>query len=92
MPEITLRAAVEIQRAHDLLRGILLGETPLDVSPFEQPVLTSALDALCFVLKHDHNQTFAGNLERMERLLREAGVELVDSGQIQTPEGDASGT
>lgn len=56
---MTIRPAIEIQHAHDLIIPVLLGEVPC---PFKNPeamqTLHGAADVLCWVLQHDHNQTF----------------------------------
>jgi len=70
----------EIQRAHDLLTGIILGEAP---NPFEEnpqaiETLQEWASVLCWVLGHDHNLHFPQNLEQIEKELRARGVELAE--------------
>jgi hypothetical protein len=82
--EITLRPAAEIQRAHDILVAVLLGETPLRPNDRARRYISVACDALCFVLSHEHNTTFAENLQTIEAEIKEAGGgELIDSGKLQ---------
>jgi len=75
------RPVEEIQRAHDLLVPVLLGEVP---NPFETPeskrYLHCAADVLCWILQHDHNLTFGENLEKLETGLKELGFQLNNHG------------
>lgn len=66
------RPALEVQRAHDLLVGIIL--LPGPAKP--PPDMIAAADVLCWVLKHDHNKTFAGNLVALETFMHSAGYSL----------------
>lgn len=77
--ESKLRPLDEIQAAHDRLVAIILGEVP---SPFPESetitakandVLIWAADVLCWVLSHEHNQSFADNLEKIDRYLKARG-------------------
>lgn len=72
-----MRSQEEIQRAHDLLTGLLIGEIP---SPFldddNRLAIHCAADVLCWVLSHDHNQKFAENLAQVEEYVKAAGFEL----------------
>jgi hypothetical protein len=78
-----MRAQQEIQRAHDLFTGIILGDVP---SPFgfgnelgaTQFAMRCQTDVLCWVLQHDHNPHFAKNIARIEAKLREDGYPLVE--------------
>lgn len=83
-PEIEVRPALEIQAAHDRLLAIIHGEVP---SPFQNrhamTALMEAASVLCWVLKHEHNQTFGDNLVRIDEYLRACGFELRDSGRLE---------
>jgi hypothetical protein len=83
-----MRALEDIQRAHDMLVGIVLGECPVPWSPADTAFMHTAADVLCWVLDHDHNRTFAGNLRHMEELLAEAGVVLAKRGIVEATEAD----
>jgi len=75
---VTTRDPSEIQRAHDILRALVLGEIP---SPFANKTEAhAALDAICWVLGHDHNTKFADNLKTIEEWAEEAGFILRDRG------------
>jgi hypothetical protein len=79
-----VRPAVEIQRAHDLLHALVTGEFTLAVlSADDLKHLHACLDVLCWVLRHDHNKHFAGNLTSVEHELNQAGVVLKQGGQEQ---------
>lgn len=66
-----LRDHMEIQRAHDMLVQALLSEL------IEQgSAMHAAQDVLCWVLKHDHNIAFAGNLTLFEEALKASGFTI----------------
>jgi hypothetical protein len=72
-----MRNEDEVQRAHDLLKALILSEVP-NPYPDEDHLaaLTPVLDVLCWVLRHDHNQTFAVNLQRVEKALERLGFRM----------------
>lgn len=82
-----LRSFEEIQAAHDRLLAILLGDVP---NPFVEPevlaLLNSCASVLCWILRHDHNQSFEDNLRKIDDFLRARGLVLTDSGKLITPE------
>ena len=88
-PQPQLRPAVEVQRAHDLILGVLLhrdiaaglGETAV--------VLDQMACVLCWVLRHDHNPGFPRVLAAIEERMRDEGLVLFDSGTLNRP-GEAS--
>jgi hypothetical protein len=95
--EIELRSPTEIQAAHDRLTAILLNEVPNPFANISQEVLTATLDVLCWVLKHDHNCTFADNLAAIDAFFASRGLVLRDSGRLHVtippnPSGDAGNT
>ena len=69
-----------MQRAHDMLVGILLEDVPTDVSPEVRRVLMVSADVLCWVLEHPYNARFGALLELIERSVRTAGYGLADHG------------
>lgn len=73
---IRLRAAVEIQRAHDILHGQVTGEVPFVLDESARPLIRAALDVLCWVLRHDHANGFPRSLADVERGLLVAGYVL----------------
>lgn len=70
----------DIQRAHDLLAGIVLGEVPMVLRPEVKVGIHTALDTLCWILEHDHNQAFSKNLVEIERSASRLGYELKREG------------
>jgi hypothetical protein len=74
---IPIRDAAEIQRAHDMLYAIVVEKLPLGTPPgpeLEQ-AMRDSLDVLCWVLCHEHNSTFAKDLEGIARCLKLQGIE-----------------
>ena len=72
-----MRAETDIHRAHDILTLILSKELPVIMDPdTDLKPLIAAADVLCWVLEHDHNKTFAGNLERLEQFVNDCGIEF----------------
>lgn len=72
-----MRTEDEIQRAHDQLVGILLGETKF--AKVEKRILRDthvAASVLCWVLEHDHNPLFAAFLADLQKVTTEAGYTL----------------
>jgi len=72
----------EVQMAHDRLVAIILGEVPNPMGEDNsvKVALHSAVDVLCWVLEHDHNQAFAENLQKIDAHLAALGFNLTDSG------------
>jgi hypothetical protein len=75
-PGVRLRPADEVQRAHDLLVPIILGEIQVEITEAERAVITANTDVLCWVLQHDHSQTFANNLDLAEQQAAAVGFRL----------------
>lgn len=69
------RPAAEIQRAHDLLTGLLTRQIPNPAPRFTREILMYSA-VLCWVLNDGHDKSFGSNLERIERELRAGGFEL----------------
>jgi hypothetical protein len=84
-----MRTAREVYRAHDVLKAIVLNEVP---NPFEGALeiasMVSALDVLCWVLRHDHNNSFETNLAKATHFLDNLGYSLV---AVDAPEDDLPG-
>jgi hypothetical protein len=75
----------EIQKAHDLLTQALLGEIPWpwgDQDPETVAAIRGAVDVLCWILDHDHNPNFAGNLAGALDFLQSLGLEIQDLGGV----------
>ncbi len=70
-----IRDLEQIQRAHDMLWAIVLGKVPSPFGQASEPMLQTALEALCWVLQHDHGDTgFKKNLTVIARHFRACGV------------------
>jgi len=74
------RPVEQIQRAHDLLVPILLGDVPLPCDERTRAYIHAAADVLCWCLQHDHNDAFANNLKDIEASLLERGYQLNNHG------------
>lgn len=71
------RSEEEIQRAHDQLTGILITkQLRRDLDNQTRDLLVAACDVLCWVLKHEHNQTFAKALKMFEAWAESYGYEI----------------
>lgn len=68
----------EIQRAHDVLTACILGEVKIGLRPEDKKSMQVACDALCWVLNHDHNKTFANNLAMIMKKADELGYTLFE--------------
>ena len=45
--------------------AVLMGESPIGVEDNQKPLVQAGLEALCWVLGHDHIKTFGENLEKL---------------------------
>lgn len=70
-----MKSETEVQRVHDIFTGIILGDAPCPQT-IEPADLIKLADVLCWVLDHDHNDTFSRNLVRLEAWLKDRGYEL----------------
>jgi hypothetical protein len=71
-----LRGEDEIQRAHDLLVGIILDECPPELQPkdeIDRQHLSGMASVLCWMLRHDHNKSFGDLLAGIDKVTTEAG-------------------
>jgi len=75
--EQPMKDATEVQHAHDIITGFLLGEVRARLSGNDWAALHSAADTLCWVLNHQHNQSFNDNLARLEHIAAAQGYQLV---------------
>lgn len=71
-----MKSELEIQRAHDLIVPVLLGDVKVKLDERAKLVMHAAADVLCWVLDHDHNDAFAQNIEQLEQKLKEKGFIL----------------
>lgn len=73
---VRLRNGMEIWRAHDILSALVTGEIQVTLDDRSRAAAHAALDALCWVLRHDHNPHFAENLAGIEKAAETAGYRL----------------
>ncbi len=85
-----IRGEAEIQRAHDILTALTLGELPNFIDEEDQPALHAAVDDLCWVLRHEHNVEFAANLARIEVEAGKLGFVLRGPGGGPESQGGAT--
>ena len=73
-----MKTADQIQRAHDLLVGLILDEevSAQVINADDQEKVIIALDALCWVLGHNHNIKFAENIRQIELRLEALGIRI----------------
>lgn len=71
-----MRTIDEIQRAHDMLAGIMLDEVPeaMRLNDENKQKMAGMACVLCWVLRHDHNKTFGNLLSMIEEACTELGV------------------
>jgi hypothetical protein len=82
----TLRPALEVQRAHDLLVALIFdSDLWPGIETERQLEILSCLNVLCWCLGHRHNMTFGSNLLLIEEILNSAGIEIVDLGRLDVP-------
>ena len=72
-----MKSELEIARAHDILLAALNGEIGQMPDEASENALQGALDVLCWVLGHEHNQNFAANLATLHAFIEARGYRLV---------------
>ncbi len=72
----TIRTETEVQRAHDILVGIILDEVPIEMRATEKQKfqISQMTSVLCWVLHHDHKSAFAELLADIEKTANELGI------------------
>ena len=68
-----MRDRTELQRAHDILVGIILREVPFPEVGLTMRDLNLMACVLCWVLKHEHNVQFEQHVKRITEALAGAG-------------------
>lgn len=68
-----MRSEEELQRAHDTLLAVTLGEVHVHLTPRALTGTQVALDVLCWALNHDHNDAFEGNMANLKHAIASAG-------------------
>jgi len=79
----TIRTEAEVQRAHDILVGLILDECPPELRPTEEQraQLASMASVLCWMLHHDHNTSFAELLAGIEKAANDLGTIISGPGE-----------
>jgi hypothetical protein len=81
-----MRTGDEIQRAHDILTAMILQrEIVARLDDETRRVVTRSIDVLCWVLRHDHNESFQGMLEVIDAHMAAMGLELHRYPEMQYP-------
>lgn len=80
-----MKTQAEIQKAHDQLVAVITDELPILNSYLDRLALRAAADALCWVLDHDDNQTFAANLTKLDAEARALGLVLIEKENTHGP-------
>lgn len=68
-----LRQLIDIQRAHDILTSILMGQPDLQLDTDIMADMMACADVLCWALNHEHSQVFAKKLAFLEMAAAKAG-------------------
>ena len=71
-----IRSEEKIQMAHDILWAVHRGEVTIPLDSESKRAIHTALDVLCWVLKHEHNTSFADNLFLLSEAISDAGYVL----------------
>lgn len=84
-PAEFVRTADEVQKVHDTLVSILLGECP-NPMPTNQKVILSSLESICcWLLGHEHNNKFEKFMDDIYAFLKDQGYKIVDHGAPVVP-------
>lgn len=67
----------EVQRAHDILIGLISGAVKVGASEKFINDAAIACDVLCWILEHKHNNEFEDNLKRLEGWAEAKGYKIV---------------
>lgn len=73
----------EIQKAHDILCAVILGEVKIGLTEEQHKQIQANCEALCWILGHEHNPTFAENLMNIQQAAHQRGYRLYDSGELK---------
>ena len=76
---MSMRGTAEIQHAHDLLIGVLLQQTTLQLDGHSEATLMEVAATLCWVLDDDDRGHFAEDMGRLEGELARRGETRPDA-------------
>ena len=71
-----MKTPMQIQRVHDAIVPVLCGELPVRLSGHDRLYFAAVASVLCWILEHDHNPSFARELESLEQNLARQGFRL----------------
>jgi hypothetical protein len=71
-----LKSEEEIQKAHDAIATIVLGEVDFGYPSGALQAAHHCLDVLCWILNHDHNPAFGDNLTMIFQEAERRGCKL----------------
>lgn len=71
-----MKSADKIQIYHDVLMAVVSEEIDIGLPPDEINKAHAALDALCWVLDHEHNPKFEENMRKIMALAERKGYKL----------------
>ncbi len=78
--DINLQLPMDIQKAHDMLRGLVNGELSRVSAKYSAATLRQAerqLEVLCWVLCHKHENLFRSNIEQLEKDIAAEGYNII---------------
>ncbi len=78
-----MRSQDEIQRAHDAIVSLILGDLPakVEIHPDLRRIMNAQADVLCWVLEDDEQSEFGGNLDRLLAEFAKKGLVLAPVGR-----------
>lgn len=77
-----MKSEAELQRAHDLLVGLITDpQLNKKMSREVDAMVRASADVLCWALDHSHNRNFAKNLAELEAALAQLGYFLNKGGR-----------
>jgi hypothetical protein len=77
-----LRDRAELQRVHDMLIAIVLEEIPIEIADdITRCKILGSLDALCWMLGHDHNTSFQNLIDDIRAEMASTGIVEIDTGK-----------
>lgn len=73
-----VKSEQEIQKAHDVLWAFVIGDMPVSATPATIQLAHAKLEALCWVLGHEHNTGFEESLVDLMAEARRRGFVLTE--------------
>lgn len=76
-----MRSRDEVQKMHDILIAVVLGEVPVRFPADVIERMNYSCDVLCWVLQHDHNDSFEKNVAEMMEEFERLGIIFLKEGE-----------